>query len=411
ADLINGVASGTPDPSVVARPNPGFSELLLTSKISGADGNNIGYSVTTSTNAVITATAASSVLSGGQNAAEVAPGTLVTIQGTNLSDTTAAGTPNSSGFYPTTLAGVSVYFDGIKAPVLFVSPTQINTQVPFEVSDASATSAFVRTVHGDGSVTTTTAIAAPIVLDNPGILAKEGSDPRQAIAYHFSSSAIAVVSVDGTVVVNDTITVGVEDRTYTYTIQASDTLSTVRDGLIALINSSADEKVVATPSQQFSRIILTAKVRGPDGNGLSISALSSTNSSIVATALNTSTCCASIAGARITPDNAAVPGEVITIYATGLGLVNGADGSPIGVTGQVYNGPAFNILSAPVDNAQVGGRTANVLNSGLLPGMIGVYQVDMQLGSDLPTNPNTQMFIAQSIFTSNIVTIPIVAPQ
>jgi len=410
ADLINGKNSGTPDPNVTARPNPGFSELLLTSKLPGGDGNNVSYSVKTSTNAVITLTAASSLLSGGQNAAEVAPGSLVTIQGTNLSDTSAAGTPDSKGFYPTTLAGVTVYFDGIKAPLLFVSPTQINTQVPFELNDSSGTSVFVRTVHSDGSITNTAAIASPIVLDNPGILAKDGSDPRVAIAYHFSSNAIALVSVDGTIHAGDVATINIEDRSYNYPVQATDTLGTIRDGLIALINSNSDEKVIATPSQQFTRIILTAKVAGPDGNGIGIGGLNSANASVIITALNTSTCCASVAGARITPDSPVTPGEVITIFATGLGLVNGADGTPLGVTGQVFSGNSFNILSAPVDNAQVGGRTATVLDSGLLPGMIGVYQVDLQVGNDLPTNPNTQMFIAQSVFTSNIVTIPVVAP-
>jgi len=410
ADLINGKTSGTPDPNVVARPNPGFSELLLVSKLPGTDGNNVGYAVKTSTNAVIVVTAASSVLSGGQNAAEVAPGTLVTIQGTNLSDSTASGTPDSKGFYPTTLAGVSVYFDGIKAPLLFVSPTQINTQVPYEVSDSNGTSSYVRTVHNDGRITITTAVSLPIVLENPGILAQEGSDPRPAMAFHFSSNAIAIVSVDGTIKANDTISVLIEDRVYTYTVQSSDTLSTVRDALISLINSNSDEKLSATPAQQFTRIILTAKVRGPDGNGISIGATNGANASIIGTAINTTTCCASVAGARVSQDNPVTPGEVITIFATGIGLVNGPDGSPVGITGKVYDGPAFNIASAPVDNAQVGGLTATVLNSGLLPGMIGVHQIDLQISDQLPTNPNTQMFIAQNVFTSNIVTIPIVAP-
>ncbi|HEY6391028.1 MAG TPA: hypothetical protein VIX89_07110, partial [Bryobacteraceae bacterium] len=40
ADMINGKTSGTPDPNVVATPNPGFNELLLTSKLAGLDGNN-----------------------------------------------------------------------------------------------------------------------------------------------------------------------------------------------------------------------------------------------------------------------------------------------------------------------------------------------------------------------------------
>ena len=56
------------------------------------------------------------------------------------------------------------------------------------------------------------------------------------------------------------------------------------------------------------------------------------------------------------------------------------------------------------------GQTANILSAGLKPGMIGIYEVKLQLGTSLPTNLNTQMYIAQSFFTSNIVTIPVVSP-
>ena len=63
---------------------------------------------------------------------------------------------------------------------------------------------------------------------------------------------------------------------------------------------------------------------------------------------------------------------------------------------------------APVDNVQAGGTTANVISSGLKPGLLGIYEVQIQLASSLTTNPNTQVYIAQNIFTSNIVTIPVV---
>ena len=99
------------------------------------------------------------------------------------------------------------------------------------------------------------------------------------------------------------------------------------------------------------------------------------------------------------------------MYAAGIGVVTLADGStPAGETGQIYNGPAFNIPVNSVDNAQLGTTTANVLSAGLVPGMAGVYQVTFQIDASLPTNPNTQLFIAQSVFTSNIVTIPVQAP-
>ena len=96
----------------------------------------------------------------------------------------------------------------------------------------------------------------------------------------------------------------------------------------------------------------------------------------------------------------------------GSGLATLADGATIaGASGQVYQGPAYNVPETLVDNAQVGGKTANVLSAALKPGMLGVYEVKLQLDTSLPTNPNTQMYIAQDFATSNIVTIPVVAPS
>lgn len=416
-NVITSSNSGAGDPNVIATSNPGFDEVVLTARVAGSSGDNITLAATvaaaTSTGtATETATASGAVLTGGGNAAQVAPGTLLTISGTDLSDTTAVGTPDSQGYYPGDLGGVEVYFDGIKAPLFYVSPTQINTQVPFEVNGSNGVSSFVRTVHNDGSITSTTAISVPIVPDNPGIFAEPGQDPRAGIVYHTSSNAIALVSVDGSILANDVATVTIEDRSYSYTIESTDSLTTVRDALIALINANVDEKVTASPSGQFTRIVLTAKVAGPDGNGIPVSVSESpTTALIILTALSPSTCCANVAGARVTLDNPAVPGEVLTLYAAGIGLATLADGAtPAGATGQIYNGPAFNIPVNAVDNAQLGTTTANVLNAGLVPGMAGVYQVTFQVSSSLPTDPNTELFIAQSVFTSNIVTIPVQAP-
>ncbi len=58
---------------------------------------------------------------------QLAPGSIVSIFGTNLASSTAWAdrTP-----LPTTLAGTSVTFGGISAPLFFVSPGQINAQLP-----------------------------------------------------------------------------------------------------------------------------------------------------------------------------------------------------------------------------------------------------------------------------------------
>ena len=418
-NLINGTKTGKQDPNVIATASPVVSQISLTSRAPGLPGNNITYSVvvaaasSTGTPTEV-ATAAGANLTGGQDAGFVAPGTLVTLTGkflANVPDKGVTGVPNAQGFLPSQLGGVEVYFDGIRAPLLFVSPTQINTQLPFEVSDANGVTAFVRTEQAGGEVTATVSIGVPVVASSPGIFALNGADPRKAYAYHTSDYGIAVVSVDGSIQGGDIATIGIEDREYHYTVQSTDTLATIRDGLITLINSNGNEKVTAEPAGQFTRIVLTAKVPGPPGDGIQLSGTISTGALVIITVLgNQATCCSSVANAPVTPDNPAVPGEVITIFAAGLGTVIDGGGNSVEVTGQVYNGPAFNTPTTPVDNAQVGGLSANVLFAGLEPGTVGVYRVLVQLDPNTPTNADSQMFIAQSVFTSNIVTMPVVAP-
>ena len=90
------------------------------------------------------------------------------------------------------------------------------------------------------------------------------------VVYHASSNATGIVSVDGTATAADTATVTIEDRSYTYTVQSGDTVTSIRDALVNLINQ--DPKVTATPSGEFERIILKARVQGPEGNGMSYAA-------------------------------------------------------------------------------------------------------------------------------------------
>ena len=120
-------------------------------------------------------------------------------------------------------------------------------------------------------------------------------------------------------------------------------------------------------------------------------------------------CCANTAGAPVTTANPAVPGELINIYATGLGITTSADGAWQNSDGVPYAGPANNVLQ-PVDALINGNSTANVLYTGFQPGSIGVYQVTLQMGESLSTNLQSTLRIAQNLFTSNIVTIPIYAP-
>ncbi len=404
AGLIN--ANGG-DPNVFAREDQGAFEVVLTSKQTGDAGNAVTLATSVSTNATIILTASGANLAGGGDAAKIAPGTIVTIYTNGSANfTTQTATADSTKTLPTTLGGVQVYADGIRAPLILVSPTQINFQVPFEVSDRSSLSVYVRST-GSSSVFISTAVGVPIVPQNPGIFTDAGSDPRPALAYHYSSYATGAVSVDGTITANDTATVTIEDRSYSYTVQATDSLDSVRDALIALINQ--DERVSATAAGPFDRIRLQARVPGVDGNGLVYGATVNTSATIILSPLTPTLCCANVAGARVTAANPALPGETIVVYATGLGAVVPTAASDAATTGSPYQGPDLNTANAPVDSL-AGAKTANVLFAGLKPGTVGIYEVDLQLNSSLPTDAQTQLTIAQDVYVSNIVTIPVYNP-
>ena len=411
--LAASINSGSGDPAVFAAFVPRLQTVKLVARVPGTDGNNIALAVSGSNNATFTITASGSTLQGGQDATILAPGTLVTFLGHNIADAPVAADLSQDPL-PLTLGGVQLYCDGNPSPLLYVSPTQVNGQIPFEFLDANSISCYLRIEHADGSVVATTAIAVPIDQQNPGIFAFDGEEPRTAIAFHASSYATGTITVDGSIEAGDTGTITIGDRSYTYTVQAGDTLTSVRDAFVALINSNTDEEVVAVPEPAFHRIQLRAKVAGPEGNGITFSATTdmgdNANLFLILTNLSNSLCCANRAGTPVTQGNPAVPGETILVYATGLGTIEPAEATQAENTGGKYKGPALNDPRAFVSSL-AGGSSANVISANLAPGMVGVYEVRLELGLGTPASPLTQLTISQDIYTSNIVTIPVVTPN
>jgi len=157
----------------------------------------------------------------------------------------------------------------------------------------------------------------------------------------------------------------------------------------------------------FTRIRLRARVGGPEGNGIDYTARGLTaeggeGSQTILTATGAELCCASTAGSPVNDTNPAVPGETIIVYATGLGAMKVMEGVS---TGHAFNG----VPSEPVEfvSSLAGGKTANVLYASMKPGTVGIYEVHLELNSDLPTNLLTQLTIAQSYYVSNIITLPV----
>jgi uncharacterized protein (TIGR03437 family) len=413
---ISGANNGAGDPNVLVTSDNTNGLVILTARKSGPDGNNITYfasAAPSSANsaAKIAAQASGSTLSGGGDAAKVAAGTVVSIMGTDLSAGSASADPAQTQL-PNNLASTEVYFNGIRAPLFSVTPTLITAQIPWEVNDTTSVNAFVRSVRSDGSVVATTPVAVTIVPQNPGIYSQSGApDPTLpsatlGLVYHGSNSATGVVSVDGTAIAGDSATVTIEDRSYTYTVQSGDTLDNIRDALVGLINQ--DPKVMATVAGVFDRILLAARVQGPEGDNIVYGATASTGASVIMTAIGTQLCCANVAGSLITPQNPALPGEIIYVYATGLGLPEVSDATKNLIqTGIQYPPGSPNTVPVAFVSSLAGGSTADVLSASLLPGSVGIFQVILHLNSSLASSDSTTLTIAQDIYVSNVVTFPL----
>ncbi len=406
-NLVN-VINKAPDPNVVASADNTTDTVILTAIQAGQTGTNITYSTTVSANSQVSATAGGSSLSIYlQNPTSLAPGTTIVIYGQNLCDSTASA-DLMQAYVPFTLGNCQVYVDGVRAPLLYVSPTQVNAQMPWFVNNRTSVSVYIRTIHPDGSITTTTNVPVTIPPQNPGIFALDGTDPRPGLLYHGSSFAADAVTINGTIQAGDVGTISVGSATYSYQVQSTDTLATVETALINLINGGHDPNVVASTADENNTIILTALLPGPAGEGITIgAAVGGSNSSpaLVLTAVNSVLCCDNIAGAPVTAANPAVPGEIVYLLATGLGVTEQNDQD----SGQVFQSLIPHPPAYPIDSIVVGANSGVLLNSGLVQGTLGVYYVQFQLPTSQTADPQTQMHIAQQANVSNIVTFPVAA--
>jgi uncharacterized protein (TIGR03437 family) len=108
----------------------------------------------------------------------VAPGEIVTIFGSGLGPTPGVGAQlDVRGFVAKQLAGTSVTFDGMAAPLLYAGANQINAIVPFGVAGKTGTQIVV-TVNGVGSPADVEAVAVV----SPGIYSSDMSGTGQAAA-------------------------------------------------------------------------------------------------------------------------------------------------------------------------------------------------------------------------------------
>jgi uncharacterized protein (TIGR03437 family) len=102
----------------------------------------------------------------------------------------------------------------------------------------------------------------------------------------------------------------------------------------------------------------------------------------------------------VTPSAPANPGEFVSIFCTGLGQLK----HPV-ADGNAGPSPPPETVLAP--QVTMGNIPANVNFSGLAPGFVGLYQVNVQVPLNSPTGVAVPLVLTSGGVSSNAVTIAI----
>jgi trimeric autotransporter adhesin len=114
----------------------------------------------------------------------VSPGKIVTIYGAGLGPGNPAGFVVGNGIVPTQLAGTTVEFNGIAAPIIYTSATQVSAVVPY----SSTGSVAQVTVGYQGQASASFAI--PLASSSPSLFTANGTGAGPAAAINVASGAL-----------------------------------------------------------------------------------------------------------------------------------------------------------------------------------------------------------------------------
>jgi uncharacterized protein (TIGR03437 family) len=225
------------------------------------------------------------------------PGSILSLFGTNLATATSGA---SAVPLPTSLGGTSVLVNGQAAPLFFVSPTQINFQLPWETAGQTQVSIAVRA----GTVTSS-AQNIPLAASAPGLFATNSAGTGQ--------------------------------------------------GAIQIAN--------------------TVVFAAPTG---------------------------SIPGAQARPANR---GEDLSIFCASLGSVAN---QPLSGAAAPTTPPLSTTIATP--NVSMGGVQSDVTFSGLAPGFVGLYQVNVRVPDNAPSGDSVPITVNIGTVASNTVTVAVQGP-
>ena len=133
----------------------------------------------------------------GSAAAAIAPGEIVTLFGSGLGPSAVTSNIPRNGVFGTSLAGVTVSFNGILAPIVYVSSSQVAVVAPYELDGAE--SAYVA-VGYNGQ--TSAGVSVPVAATAPGVFTANSTGIGQAAAVNANgtiNSAAHPVSLGGTI--------------------------------------------------------------------------------------------------------------------------------------------------------------------------------------------------------------------
>jgi uncharacterized protein (TIGR03437 family) len=132
-------------------------------------------------------TAQSVVNAATQTVVALAPNTIATLYGTNLAfDTRAvAATDIVRGLMPTSLDGVGVWVNSIPCSLFYVSPTQINFLVPYQLTAGTVTLVVARDSQAGPTV------SIQLNSSSPGLFLWDGNN---AVAGHLNGVALSEAS-------------------------------------------------------------------------------------------------------------------------------------------------------------------------------------------------------------------------
>lgn len=117
----------------------------------------------------------------------LAPGTLITINGPHFSEASESSQDDGEHILPLSLAGVEVVLDGHRIPLVSITPSQIQAQLPYSLSAGG--SLYVRTKLADGTFNFTNPVAIQMIPASPGIFALSGSEPRTGMVLRADARA------------------------------------------------------------------------------------------------------------------------------------------------------------------------------------------------------------------------------